>query len=69
MITDIKKYSGLFFSILAKKIEEMNPNYYVCEICGSTVDEKPETPCEICNYHVSHYQKLDRPLLKTIKTA
>lgn len=69
MITDIKKYSGLFFGILAKKIEEMNPNYYVCEICGSTVDEKPETPCEICNYHVSHYQKLDRPLLKTIKTA
>lgn len=66
MIRDIKKYSGIFFGILAEKIERMNPNYYVCEICGSTVDEKPEIPCEICNYHVSHYQNIDRPLLKTM---
>jgi len=64
IITNIKRFSGLFFRPLASKIEEMNPNYYVCEICGSTVNEAPEKPCEMCNYPVYHYNKLDRPLLK-----
>ena len=63
MINKIKKYSGFFFGSLARKIESMNPNYYVCEICGSTINEKPITPCEICNYPSSHYIKLDRPIL------
>ncbi len=65
IIKDIKRYSGLFFKPLAKKIERMNPNYYVCEICGSTTDEEPKTPCEICNYPLSHYKKLNRPILLT----
>jgi len=63
MINKIKKYSGFFFGSLARKIESMDPNYYVCEICGSTIDENPITPCEICNYPSSHYTKLDRPIL------
>lgn len=63
IINDIKRYSGLFFRPLAKKIEAMNLNYYVCEICGSTMDEKPVIPCEICNYPISHYKKIKRPAL------
>lgn len=62
MINDIKKYSGFLFRLLAKKIENMNPNYFVCEICGSTIDEKPEQPCIICNYPDSHYKNLKRPV-------
>lgn len=65
IIRDIKRYSGFFFWPLAKKIERMNPNYYVCEICGSTVDEKPAIPCEICNYPQYHYKKIKRPILVT----
>ncbi|MGD8894121.1 MAG: ferritin family protein [Desulfobacterales bacterium] len=63
IINDIKRYSGLFFRLLSKKIEGMNPDYYVCEICGSTVNEKPVTPCEICNYPLSRYKKIKRPVL------
>lgn len=62
MITDIKNNSGFFFRLLARKIENMEPDFYVCEICGSTVDEKPAIPCEICNYPESHYMKLERPI-------
>ena len=65
IINKIKRYSGLFFRPLAKEIESMKPNYYVCEICGSTVDEKPEIPCELCNHSMSHYKKLNRPMLPT----
>ena len=63
IISDIKKYSGIFFSPLAKKIERMRPNYYVCEICGATVDEKPKAPCDICNYPLFHFKYLERPTL------
>lgn len=61
MIRKIKKYSGVFFKSLSKKIEEMSPDYYVCEICGSTVNIKPSTPCDICNYSLTHYRKIKRP--------
>lgn len=61
MIHDIKKYSGIFFRPLAKIIERMRPNYYVCDVCGSTVDEMPETPCGICNHPLFHYKHLERP--------
>jgi len=62
LINEIKKYSGAFFKSLARKIERMDPNYYLCEICGSTVSEKPAMPCDICNYPLYHYKKIDRPL-------
>jgi len=63
LATNKKKYSGFFFRTLAKKIEQLSPNYFVCEICGSTIDEKPEKPCIICNYPKSHYINLKRPVL------
>lgn len=65
LIRKIKRYSGLFFSPLARRLESMNPNYYVCEICGSTVDEKPATPCDICNYPKHHFSRLERPVMNT----
>jgi len=60
-ISEIQKYSKLFFGSVAKKNEGMKFDFHVCEICGSTIDEAPETPCNICNYPVSHYHKVIRP--------
>ena len=60
-IKEIRKYSKQFFGAVAKKIEGMEFDFYVCEICGSTIDEAPKTPCDICNYPNSHYQKVIRP--------
>ena len=65
MINDIKKYSGVFFRRLARKIEDMKLNYYVCKICGSTINEKPEKPCVICNYPMFHHREIKRPILFT----
>ena len=61
-IGEIRKYSKFFFSHVAKKIEGMKFDFHVCEICGSTIDEAPETPCEICNYPNLHYDKVIRPI-------
>jgi rubrerythrin len=61
-ISEIQKYSKWFFSHVAKKIEGMKFDFHVCEICGSTIDEAPKTPCDICNYPNLHYDKVIRPI-------
>ena len=60
-ISEIRKYSEYFFGHVAKKIEGLKFDFHVCEICGSTIDEAPKTPCDICNYPVLHYNKVIRP--------
>jgi rubrerythrin len=60
-ISEIQKYSKWFFGSVAKEIEGMKFDFHVCEICGSTIDEAPKTPCDICNYPVLHYHKVIRP--------
>ena len=59
-VKKIAKYSGIFFSSVSKKIEGLNPNYYICRICGSTIDETPRSPCVICNRSQSNYQQIER---------
>ena len=60
-IKEIQKYSKQFFGAVAKRIEGMKFDFHVCEICGSTIDGAPKTPCDICNYPNSHYHKVVRP--------
>ncbi len=57
----LQKYTGFFFGKVSNRIEGMNFDFHVCEICGSTIDEEPKSPCEICNRSMSHYQKVNRP--------
>ena len=61
-INEIRNYSKLFFGSVAKKIEGMKLDFHICEICGSTIDEAPKVPCDICNYPNLHYQKVIRPV-------
>ena len=60
-VREIQKYSGFLFGSVATHIEGMNLDFHVCEICGSTIDEAPKSPCEICNRSESHYKKVNRP--------
>jgi len=60
-IKKIHKYTAYFFGSVAKEIEGMTLDIHVCKICGSTIDEVPVMPCEICNKALSHYRKIDRP--------
>ena len=60
-VKKIQKYSGSFFGSVAKKIEGGTIDFYICEICGSTIDAEPDSPCDICNRSLSHYRKINRP--------
>lgn len=60
-IEDIRRYSGWFFSALAKKIEGMDEEFYVCTACGSTVTRRPENRCVICGSSPEHSCLVERP--------
>jgi rubrerythrin len=60
-ISDIEKYSKYFFGHVARRIEGLKLDFHVCEICGSTIDEPPRAPCDVCNYPSSHYRKVNKP--------
>lgn len=57
----VSRYAGIFFRGVAKRIEGEKFNFHVCEICGSTIDEAPNLPCEICNYPRTYYRKVIKP--------
>ena len=57
----IAKYAGVFFGAVSHEIEKKNLEFHVCKICGSTLDVRPEMPCEICNYPLSYYERIPRP--------
>lgn len=61
-VKEIRKYSGMFFSSVSRKIEGMNLDFHVCKVCGSTIDTVPLLPCVICNKSKLNYQKIERPV-------
>ncbi|MDY0189815.1 MAG: ferritin family protein [Desulfuromonas sp.] len=60
-VQEIQKYSRFFFSSVVKKIEGLDLDFHICEICGSTIDKAPQFPCEICNQSILHYKKVAMP--------
>ena len=59
MIKKIRRWSPLFFEKVARRIDEKADQYYVCQICGSTLDYIPKTTCTICGFASSHYRRID----------
>ena len=62
-ILEIQKYSGFFFDSMAGQIEDMKMDFHICEVCGSTIDEIPLAPCDICNKSMKHYKTVARPIV------
>jgi rubrerythrin len=60
IIQKMQSGTGIFFGILAKKIEETSFQYFVCQRCGSTVVELPDKVCSICKGSVSLYKEVER---------
>lgn len=60
-VRKILRFSGMFFEMMANKIEGKQLDFHICEICGSTIDLPPTAPCEICNMSRSHYSRVARP--------
>ena len=63
IIQKIEEYTTDHFEEVARTIDEKAGAYYVCEICGSTVNEIPLDACSICGLPSTHYRKIEFFLL------
>jgi rubrerythrin len=63
IIQKIEEYTADHFEEVARTIDEKAGAYYVCEICGSTVNEIPLDACPICGLPSTHYRKIEFFLL------
>ncbi len=61
-VKEIANLSGIFFGALSSHIEGLKLDFYVCRVCGSTIDKAPHFPCVICNRSMSHYHKIEMPV-------
>jgi rubrerythrin len=60
LIRMIRSGTGIFFGVLSKKIEEVSVQYFVCQICGSTMIELPTDRCPICSNQAYQYKEVER---------
>ncbi len=61
VLMKIQQWAPWFFEKVAKTIDEKTDQYFVCQICGSTMDETPPDKCPICQFSAEHYRKIAYP--------
>lgn len=54
-----KVHAGLYRKALENLGRSEAVDYYVCQICGNTVEGAPEEPCEVCAAPRSAFRKVD----------
>jgi rubrerythrin len=60
-IAQIQRWTGVFFEQVARTIDEKTGRYFVCQICGSTVNAVPAGSCPVCKFPPVHYRGIEPP--------
>ena len=58
LIEKVLRWSPSMFETVSRRIDENTDRYYVCQICGSTGIEIPESVCPICTYSIDNYRMI-----------
>ncbi len=58
LLLKIQTAATKWFGLLAAHIENQPTRFYVCEICGSTLMERPADQCPIGDHPASHYYEV-----------
>jgi len=56
IIERIRRWTPGFFESVARKIDETTDRYFVCQVCGSTVTERPVDDCPVCGEAAANYR-------------
>lgn len=59
ILVKIQRWAPWFFEKVAKTIDEKTDQYFVCQFCGSTMDEIPPDTCPICHLSSELYRKIE----------
>jgi len=54
-----KVHADLYQKALDNLGNNNSVDYYVCKVCGNTVEGEPGAPCEVCNAGVQAFYKVD----------
>lgn len=64
LIVKLQKAAVRWFGIIVNRVEGKDTTYYVCQVCGSTLNKKPEKNCPISGSPVSEYREIEHWPLK-----
>lgn len=57
----VQRWSPGFFERVAREIDKKTGQFYVCQICGCTLNAVPEKACPVCGNLPSHYRRIEAP--------
>ena len=60
LIQKIESGTGVLFGVLTRAIEKTPTRFFVCQNCGSTLQELPKDICLICKSPVSNYKEVEK---------
>jgi rubrerythrin len=60
-IKQIQRWTPTFFEAVARTIDQKTGRYFVCQLCGSTVNKIPEGACPICKNPPTQYRLVEPP--------
>jgi len=60
-IKQILRWAPSFFETVARTIDQKTGRYYVCQVCGSTVNTVPAGACPICKSASTNYRGIEPP--------
>jgi rubrerythrin len=60
-IKQILRWAPAFFEKVARTIDEKTGRYFICQVCGSTVNVIPASNCPICKFPSTHYRGIEPP--------
>ena len=60
-IKQILRWAPTFFEKVARTIDEKTGRYFICQICGSTVNVIPAATCPICKFPSAQYRGIEPP--------
>ena len=60
-IKQIQRWTPSLFEVVARTIDQKTGRYFVCQLCGSTVNKIPEGACPICKNPPTQYRLIEPP--------
>lgn len=60
-IRQIQRWSPAFFDQVASHIDKKTGQYFVCQVCGNTVNAVPTPRCTVCRSASSHFRHIEPP--------
>jgi len=60
-IKQILRWAPTFFEKVARTIDQKTGRYFICQVCGSTVNAVPAATCPICGFPSTYYRGVEPP--------